>query len=125
MINPQSIPKELHALIPLIRRWSFSDDEERLTRMISASPEERAEFLAVMRAHREPLTAWLRRTDVTPSDDMMAIAWLDTAAAELQAIESRRSRSIARQIVGALLVLCGCVVLALLVGFVYLRLTGR
>jgi hypothetical protein len=123
VIDPQSIPKELHPLIPLIERWSFSDDEERLTRMTTASPEERAEFLSTMRAHREPLTAWLRCADVTKSDDMMAIAWLDTAAAELEAIESRQSRSVFKQVITALLLVGSCVLVGLLLGFVYFRLT--
>jgi hypothetical protein len=125
VINTQSIPKELHPLIPLIERWSFSDDQERKNRITTASPEERAEFLAIMRAHREILTAWLQATDVTSSDDFQAIAWLDVAAAELEAIQSRRPRSISRQVVTAFFVLCGCIVLGLLIGFVYFRLTGR
>jgi hypothetical protein len=122
MINSQSIPKELHALIPLVEQWSFSDDDERLRRMITASPDERAEFLAVMREYQKPLTAWLKSVDVTRSDDAAAIAWLDIAAAELEAIESRQSRSTLRQVVTAFLVIGVCIIVGLLIAFVYSRL---
>lgn len=89
MINPESVPANLHPLIALVERWSFSDDEERLERITAATPEERADFIAVMKMHEEPLRAWLRATDVTESDDLMAIAWLDSALAELEAIERK------------------------------------
>lgn len=92
MIKPESIPKSLHPLIPLVERWSYADDEERLARITSATRDECAEFLAVMKAHREPLRAWLQTTDVTQSDDWMAIAWLDTAEAEVAAMEKRAKR---------------------------------
>lgn len=121
MIDPQSIPKELHALIPLVERWSFSDDAERASRMKTASHEERADFLAIMRKYHQPLNSWLKSTDVTKSGAAMAIAWLDTAAAELQAIESRQSRSIVRQVVTAFLVIVVCIVVGLVIGFVYSR----
>lgn len=43
-----------------------------------------------MRAHRKTMMEWLQATDVTQSDDFMAIGWLETAAAELEALERRR-----------------------------------
>jgi hypothetical protein len=88
-INLDVIPKDLHPLIPLVGLWSFSDDEERYNRIMTATPTERAEFNAVMKAHQEPLQEWLRVTDVTKSNDMQAIAWLDVAWGDLKALEKR------------------------------------
>jgi hypothetical protein len=121
VINPDSIPQELRALIPLVDRWSFSDDEERLARLTTASAEERTQFLGIMKVYHEPLTKWLQSIDVTKSEDAMAISWLDTAAAELEAIELRQSRSVLRQVVVALIVLGVCLAIGVLIGFVYFR----
>ncbi len=85
-INPDSIPEDLRPLIPLAERWGISDDVIRFNCIKAASREERAELLCAVDRHRSDLTAWLKKTDVTQSDDWWAVAFMDTAAAEMEAM---------------------------------------
>ncbi len=85
-IRPEAIPEELQSLIPLAERWGISDDAVRLGKIRSATHAEREELLSAVRSKRALLTRWLTEADVTKSPDRVALAFMDTAAAEIEAM---------------------------------------
>jgi hypothetical protein len=53
------LPDDLRPLAPLIRRFSVSDDVERVERLEAASPEERAELERAAQPHWDAINAYL------------------------------------------------------------------
>jgi len=51
-------------------------------------PEKRAQLLSAVDRNGANLTVWLRKTDITKSNDWTAMAFMESAAAEMKAMES-------------------------------------
>lgn len=94
-VPAESLPEELRALAPLAEKWGISDDVIRINCIKAASPEEREELLSAVEQHRSELTAWLENTDVTQSEAWTAVAFMETAAAEMKTIKKEDKNGIA------------------------------
>jgi len=88
-VPAESLPEGLRTLAPLAECWGISDDVIRINCIKAAAPEERAELLSAVEQHRSELTAWLENTDVAQSEAWTAVAFMETAASEMEAMERK------------------------------------
>lgn len=75
-VDLELLPDDLRPLVPLIRRYSVSDDVKRAARVDAASPEERAELERAAQPHWDAINAYLdahiERTG-TPEQDVAVV----------------------------------------------------
>jgi alkanesulfonate monooxygenase SsuD/methylene tetrahydromethanopterin reductase-like flavin-dependent oxidoreductase (luciferase family) len=58
-LDPQAVPSDLRHLTPLAQEWGRGDDVERLARVDSATPAQRAELRRAVDPLQARITAWL------------------------------------------------------------------
>jgi len=87
------LPAELHGLIPLIRKWSTSDDVDRTEQWEAASTEELQALFHAVWPHMSAINAYLDEADkLTPyPDEAMALGRLAEGVCEVQFVLRERT----------------------------------
>lgn len=55
----QAVPLDLRHLVPLAQEWGIGDDVERLAKVDSATPAQRAQLRQAVAPHQARITEWL------------------------------------------------------------------
>ena len=58
-LDPRNVPADLRHLIPLAQQWGIGDDVQRLAKVDSATPAQRAELRRAVAPHQARITRWL------------------------------------------------------------------
>jgi hypothetical protein len=83
-VDLSRLPPNLQPLVPLIRRWSRGDDEERSTQLTGASDDDLRELRDAPAALWDPINAYLDE-NVTSEEPYEAIVLDGFAQAALEA----------------------------------------
>jgi hypothetical protein len=83
-LDPDKVPEDLRALVPLAQEWGIGDDVDRGAKGERASPEERARLRAAVAPRSDRITTWLDSFRGNPmSDEAAAFMYLQLVLEEM------------------------------------------